>query len=417
MLRGVSFEGKPGKCVLLTGKNGAGKTTLIRAIAGLLDPEEGQVFWRGAPARARRDEFHSELAYLGHEPPLKGDLSARENLKYSIGIRRSVTAAEIDAALTRTGASAFADRATRMLSAGQKRRVALAGVLLANAVLWLLDEPTTNLDADGQQLVRDLISEQLARDGIVVAAVHHSLALPAEQIVPLELGHHERPDAPLAAARLVAVRDLRLAFRKPSQVIQPLMFFMIVATLFPLTLTPEMSRLRDAAPGVLWIGALLSSLLALEFLFRDDAVDGTLEQFALSGQSLTWMLFAKTCTHWLLTGLPLALSAPIAAAALGVSVDAMGGVVASLALGSFAMSLVGAIGAGLTLGARRGGVLLSLLTLPLAVPILIFGARATQLAISGGDIAPPMYLLGAIAVLGVTLAPLAAAAAVRIGLE
>jgi heme exporter protein A len=188
VLRGVSFEGNPGKCVLLTGKNGAGKTTLIRAIAGLLDPEEGQVFWRGAPARSQRDEFHSDLAYLGHEPPLKGDLSARENLKYSIGIRRSVTTAEIDAALTRTGAISFADRATRMLSAGQKRRVALAGVLLANAVLWLLDEPTTNLDADGQQLVRDLISEQLARDGIVVAAVHHSLPLPAEQLVELPLG-------------------------------------------------------------------------------------------------------------------------------------------------------------------------------------------------------------------------------------
>jgi heme exporter protein B len=221
----------------------------------------------------------------------------------------------------------------------------------------------------------------------------------------------------LTAARLVALRDLRLAFRKPSQLLQPLMFFMIVATLFPLSLTPEMSRLRDAAPGVLWVGALLSSLLALEFLFREDAVDGTLEQFALSGQSLTWMLFAKTCTHWLITGLPLALVAPVAAAALGVPGDAMGGVVASLALGSFALSLVGAISAGLTLGARRGGVLLSLLTLPLAVPILIFGARATELAIVGGDLAPPMYLLGAIAVLGVTLAPLAAAAAVRIGLE
>jgi heme exporter protein B len=221
----------------------------------------------------------------------------------------------------------------------------------------------------------------------------------------------------LTAARLVALRDLRLAFRKPSQLLQPLMFFMIVATLFPLSLTPEMSRLRDAAPGVLWVGALLSSLLALEFLFREDAIDGTLEQFALSGQSLTWMLFAKTCTHWLITGLPLALVAPVAAAALGVPGDAMGGVVASLALGSFALSLVGAISAGLTLGARRGGVLLSLLTLPLAVPILIFGARATELAIVGGDLAPPMYLLGAIAVLGVTLAPLAAAAAVRIGLE
>jgi heme exporter protein B len=221
----------------------------------------------------------------------------------------------------------------------------------------------------------------------------------------------------LAAARLVALRDLRLAFRKPSQLLQPLLFFMIVATLFPLTLTPEMSRLRDAAPGVLWIGALLSSLLALEFLFREDATDGTLEQFALSGQSLTWMLFAKTCTHWLLTGLPLALTAPIAASGLGVAPEAMWSVVAALLLGSFALSLVGSIGAGLTLGARRGGVLLSLLTLPLAVPILIFGADATQRAIVGGAIAPPMYMLGAIAVLGVTLAPLAAAAAVRIGLE
>jgi heme exporter protein B len=195
------------------------------------------------------------------------------------------------------------------------------------------------------------------------------------------------------------------------------MFFMIVATLFPLTLTPELSRLRDAAPGVLWVGALLSSLLALEFLFREDALDGTLEQFALSGQSLTWMLFAKTCTHWLLTGLPLALAAPVAAAALGVPAQAMPGLVAALLLGSFAMSLTGAISAGLTLGARRGGVLLSLLTLPLAVPILIFGADATQRAIVGDTIAPPMYLLGAIAVLGITLAPLAAAAAVRIGLE
>ena len=213
---------------------------------------------------------------------------------------------------------------------------------------------------------------------------------------------------PLEAARLVMLRDLRLAFRKPSQLLQPLMFFMIVATLFPLTLTPELSRLRDAAPGVLWVGALLSSLLALEFLFRDDAQDGTLEQFALSGQSLTWMLFAKTCTHWLLTGVPLALAGPVVAAMFGVPTTALGG---------FALSLIGAISAGLTLGARRGGVLLSLLTLPLAVPILVFGADATQRAITGGEIAPPMYLLGAIAVLGVTLAPLAAAAAVRIGLE
>jgi heme exporter protein A len=188
VLRGVSFEAGGGQCVLLTGKNGAGKTTLLRAIAGLLDPEEGQVSWRGAPARKTRDEFHAEMAYLGHEPPLKGDLSGHENLHFSTGIRRQVNATEIDSALDRTGAAAFADRPVRTLSAGQRRRVALAGLLLTGANLWLLDEPTTNLDADGQQLVAALIDQQLGRAGIVVAAVHHALALTTGALVNLELG-------------------------------------------------------------------------------------------------------------------------------------------------------------------------------------------------------------------------------------
>jgi heme exporter protein A len=188
VLRGVSFEGVPGKCVLLTGRNGAGKTSLIRVIAGLLEAEEGDVTWRGQSVRSNRHAFHSELAYLGHEPPLKGDLTARENLRFLVGIRRSVTAAEIDSSLTRTGASAFADRPVRMLSAGQRRRVALAGVALSQTMLWLLDEPTTNLDADGQQLVCDLIDEHLGRGGLVVAAVHHAMPLPESRLIPLELG-------------------------------------------------------------------------------------------------------------------------------------------------------------------------------------------------------------------------------------
>jgi heme exporter protein A len=187
VLRGVTFTLGAGQCALLTGRNGAGKTTLLRAVAGLLDPEEGQVSWRGAPARASRDAFHSELAYLGHEPALKGDLTGRENLRYSIGIRRGVEDGEITAALARTGAAGFGDRLVRMLSAGQRRRIALAGVLLANAVLWLLDEPTTNLDADGQQLVAELATEHLARSGLIVAAVHHSLPLPPDRLVGIEL--------------------------------------------------------------------------------------------------------------------------------------------------------------------------------------------------------------------------------------
>jgi heme exporter protein B len=221
----------------------------------------------------------------------------------------------------------------------------------------------------------------------------------------------------LSAAVLVVKRDLVLAFRRLGQIVQPLAFFAVVATLFPLALTPEMSRLRDVAPGVLWVSALLSSLLALEYLFRDDAQDGTLEQLALSGQSLTLLLLSKTLAHWILTGLPLALMAPLVSVAFGVSMQAMPGMLLALALGTVTLSLVGAIGAGLTLGARRGGVLLSLLTLPLMIPIVIFGARATELAIRGEPFAAPMYLLAALAALGLTLAPLAAAAAVKIGIE
>jgi heme exporter protein B len=221
----------------------------------------------------------------------------------------------------------------------------------------------------------------------------------------------------LEAARLALLRDLRLAFRKRGQLVQPLAFFVLVTMLFPLAVSPELSRLRELAPGVLWVAALLASQLALEFLFRDDAYDGTLEQYALSGQPLTGLMFAKTTAHWLLTGLPLALVAPLAGLSLGVPKAAIPGIIISVAVGSVALSLIGSIGAALTLGMKRSGALLALLTLPLSLPVLIFGARATQLAINGASLLAPLELLGALAVLGVTLAPLAAAAAVRISLE
>jgi len=236
-------------------------------------------------------------------------------------------------------------------------------------------------------------------------------------IDPFAVGAPEAEVGALAAAALALARDLKLAFRRPAQLLQPLAFFALVTMLFPLSISPELSQLRLVAPGALWAAALLASLLALEFLFRDDAQDGTLEQYALSGQSLTALLFAKTAAHWLLTGVPLALMAPIAALALGAPTSALPGIIAAVGLGSVTLSLIGAIGAALTLGIRRSGVLLSLLTLPLSLPVLIFGARATQVAISGGAIIAPLELLAAMAVFGVTLAPLAAAAAVRISLE
>jgi heme exporter protein B len=222
----------------------------------------------------------------------------------------------------------------------------------------------------------------------------------------------------LTAARLVIARDLKLAFRRPEQMLHPLAFFVLVTTLFPLSsVSPDPAQLRTIAPAVLWVGALLAALLALDFLFRDDAQDGTLEQYALSGQSLTWLLLGKTATHWLLTGVPLSLMAPLLGYTLGVPASASVGIMLTVALGSLALSFIGSIGAALTLGVRRSGVLLSILILPLAVPILIFGSQATELAIRGEGYAAPMELLGAFVVLSLTLAPLAAAFAVRISLE
>ena len=223
--------------------------------------------------------------------------------------------------------------------------------------------------------------------------------------------------SPWRAGLLLVQRDLRLAMRRPGEWLQPLIFFLVVTTLFPLATDPQMSRLRDMAPAALWVAALLSSLLALELLFREDGQDGSLEQLAVSGLPLAWLLLAKCCVHWLLTGLPLVLVAPLVATALGAPYAAIPGILGALLVGSVTLSLIGAVGAGLTLGLRRGGVLLALLVLPLAVPVLIFGARATALAIALEPMAAPMYLLAAIAVLSATLAPLAAAAAVRISLE
>jgi heme exporter protein A len=175
VLRGVHFSLRRGACLEVVGPNGSGKTTLLRAVCGLLYPEEGSVLWNGENIRTDLPGFHSALAYLGHEPPLKADLSARENLRYWIGIRRRLDTLAVDAALARVGAAAWCERLVRTLSAGQRRRVALAGLALLMVPLWLLDEPTTNLDAEGQQLVGTLVAEQLARGGMVLAAVHQSL--------------------------------------------------------------------------------------------------------------------------------------------------------------------------------------------------------------------------------------------------
>jgi len=188
VLRGVCLSVAAGECLLVTGSNGTGKTSLLRTLSGLMYPEEGRIAWRGRSIRDDLHAYHSDLAYIGHEPPLKSDLTARENLHYWIGIRWAVSPAEIDNALERVGAHEWSDRPVRTLSAGQKRRVALAGLTLMMSVpLWLLDEPTTNLDKEGQQLVGTLIEEHLEQGGLAVAAIHHELSVRTTAVRRLEL--------------------------------------------------------------------------------------------------------------------------------------------------------------------------------------------------------------------------------------
>jgi heme exporter protein A len=187
VLRGVAFRVRGGECLQLTGANGAGKTTLLRTACGLAYAEGGEITWCGESIRKDMHAFHAQLSYLGHEPPLKAELTARENLYYWVGVRRKVDGRELDRALERVGGEPWADRPVRTLSAGQKRRAALAGLTLMRAPLWLLDEPTTNLDAEGQKLVGALIDEHLQAGGLALAAVHHELAIAAGSVQRMEL--------------------------------------------------------------------------------------------------------------------------------------------------------------------------------------------------------------------------------------
>jgi heme exporter protein B len=221
----------------------------------------------------------------------------------------------------------------------------------------------------------------------------------------------------LAVARCVVVRDLLLAWRRRGDVATALLFFLIVASLFPLGVGAEPELLRAIGPGVIWVAALLSSMLSLGRLFEADYADGTLEQLALGAAPLGVVVTAKALAHWLAAGLPLVAIAPLLALQYGLAAELYGVLVISLLLGTPVLSLVGAIGAALTLGLRGGGVLLALLVLPLFVPVLVLGAGAVEMAAAGLGGAAQLLLLGALLVGAAAFAPWAIAAALRISLE
>lgn len=217
--------------------------------------------------------------------------------------------------------------------------------------------------------------------------------------------------------RVILRRDLTLALRRRAQIMNPLMFFVIVVTLFPLGLGPEPNLLQSLAPGIIWVAALLAAMLSLDAIFHSDFEDGSLEQLLMTPAPLSVIVLAKVVAHWLLAGLPLLVLAPLLAVLLHLPGDAIQVLVITLLLGTPVLSLIGVIGVALTVGLRRGGVLLSLLILPLYIPVLIFATGAVDRVVGGLSITGSLSILGALLALTLSLSPWAAAAALRISVE
>lgn len=238
---------------------------------------------------------------------------------------------------------------------------------------------------------------------------------PLQMLVPIG---QASPRASLSRALWATIRrDLLLAFRRKQDLMNPLVFFVMVVTLFPLGVSPDPAFLAKAGAGVVWVAALLATLLSMDHLFRHDLEDGALEQFVMQPHPISLLVFGRILAHWLVTGVPLILLSPI----LGVMVDLPGNLIGvlclTLLLGTPILSLVGAIGAALTVGLRGGGVLLSLIILPLYIPVLVFGAGAVVTAASGVDYGGLLAILGALLALAVPLSPWAAGAALRVSLS
>ncbi|MEE2980689.1 MAG: heme exporter protein CcmB [Pseudomonadota bacterium] len=212
-------------------------------------------------------------------------------------------------------------------------------------------------------------------------------------------------------------RDLKLAFRRGGDAANVVVFFILTVTLFPFGIGPEAAILARVAPGVIWVVALLAAMLSLDRLFRDDHDDGSLEVLVLSPLPLEVVVMAKCLAHWLTTGLLLVMAAPLLAVVMAMDGEGFATLLAAMVLGTPVLSLIGAIGAALTVGLRRGGVLISLLVLPLFIPVLIFGVGAVDAAVYGLTAKPHLLMLGGLLVLSLPLAPWAAAAALRLSLE
>lgn len=215
----------------------------------------------------------------------------------------------------------------------------------------------------------------------------------------------------------VFTKDVKLAFRQRAEIVNPILFFLIVISLFPLAIGPEPGLLARMAPGIIWVAALLSTMLGLDKLFRDDFNDGSLEQLIASSYPLSLTVLAKVAAHWVVTGLPLVLMTPLFALLLNLESTALTATVLTLLLGTPLLSFIGAIGAGLTVGLQKGGILMSLLVLPLYIPVLIFATSAIDTSTMSLDYSGQLAILGAMLLIAIISAPIAISSALKVSVS
>ncbi len=454
IFRDVNFTAKAGEALVLTGPNGSGKTTLLRVIAGLLRPSEGAVRFEGAgPDVILAEEAH----YLAHLDPLKPSLTVAENLNFWTEFLGGAGTA--DEALRAVRLERLAGLPAGYLSAGQRRRLSLARLLAVQRPIWLLDEPTAALDAAGQVILADMMRQHLASGGLIIAATHGPLGLDGAKT--LEMGEgltsprsrgevdarsaagqgdspsaQTRGDAPspgllrnptsprkrgevkasslLHSLSAILSRDMKVAWRVGGGALMGVLFFLAVVTLVPFALGPDLGLLRRVGPAVLWLGALLASLLALDRLLAVDQEDGSLDLIVTAPAPLELVVATKAIAHWLTTGVPLVIAAPLFGVMLNIEPIAIAAVTVSLLIGTPALTFIGLIGAALSVALRRGGILLPILVLPLTVPVLIFGVAAANAA-RGGPVAfgTPFTILCALTLMSLVVGPFAAAATLR----
>ncbi len=433
----------------MTGPNGAGKSSLLRALCGFLPLEAGGFALEGGDAERTLGE---QAHYLGHADGVKGALTAGENLAFAAAMLGGRSSREAErAALARIGLAHVIDFPARLLSAGQRRRVALARLLIADRPLWLLDEPATALDAAAQAALAAIMQAHLRGGGIIVAAAHAPLGLEGAKELNLgAIGGRRREDAlaltpalsrkrergarnpspacgrrwprtarpdegwPMTPAFALFVRELRIAGRIGGGAPVGAVFFLILVAVMPFALGPDLNLLARLGPAILWIAALLATLLGLDRLFQADHEDGSLDLIVNGSLPLEVAVLIKCAAHWTASALPLIVVSPLFGLMLAMTPTPLILVAATLLAGTPALTMIGAIGAALTVSLRRGGLLIAVLVLPLTIPVLIFGVAAASAA-SGGA-APflaPFLMLCALSIFAIAAAPFAAAAGLR----